>query len=51
MRVNLPAHNLSHTVPAGIYTLCTLNYLPGDSTTAGFIETVYQMLLLLTGHV
>ena len=44
MRVNLAAQTLSHSVAAGINTLCTLNYLPDDaSVTAEFIETFDQL--------
>ena len=40
MCINLAAQTLSHSVAAGINTLCTLNYLPVDaSVTAEFIET------------
>ena len=44
MHVNLAAQTLSHSVAAGINTLCTLNYLPDDaSVTAEFIETLDQL--------
>ena len=44
MRVNLAAQTFSHSVAAGINTLCTLNYLPNDaSVTAEFIETFDQL--------
>ena len=44
MHVNLAAQTLSHSVAAGINTLCTLNYLPDDaSVTAEFIETFDQL--------
>ena len=32
MRVNLAAQTLSHSVAAGINTLCALNYLPNDAS-------------------
>ena len=44
MRVNIAAQTLSHSVAAGIQTLCALNYLPEDaSATAEFIETMDQL--------
>ena len=44
MHVNLAAQTLSHSVAAGINTLCALNYLPNDaSVTAEFIETFDQL--------
>ena len=44
MHVKLAAQTLSHSVAAGINTLCTLNYLPDDaSVTAEFIETFDQL--------
>ena len=44
MCVNLAAQILSHSVAAGINTLCALNYLPDDaSVTAEFIETFNQL--------
>ena len=44
MHVNLTAQTLSHSVAAGINTLCMLNYLPDDaSVTAEFIETFDQL--------
>ena len=44
MCVNLAAQTLSHSVAAGINTLCTLNSLPDDATvTAEFMETFDQL--------
>ena len=44
MHVNLAAQTLSHSVAAGINTLCALNYLPNDaSATAEFIKTFDQL--------
>ena len=44
MRVNLAAQILSHSVAAGINTLCSLGNLPDDaSATAKFIETFDQL--------
>ena len=47
MRVNLAAQVLSHSVAAGINTLCALKHLPDEaSATAEFIETFDQLLML-----
>lgn len=44
MRVNFAAQVLSHSVAAGINTLCALNHLPEEaSSTAEFIETFDQL--------
>ena len=44
MRVNLAAQVLSHSVAAGIHTLCALKHLPDEaSATAEFIETFDQL--------
>ena len=44
MRVNLAAQVLSHSVAAGINTLCALKHLPDEaSATAEFIETFDQL--------
>ena len=44
MRVNLAAQILSHSVAAGINTLCSLGKLPDEaSATAEFIETFDQL--------
>ena len=45
MRVNLAAQVLSHSVAAGINTLCALKHLPDEaSATAEFIDTFDQLL-------
>lgn len=44
MRVNLAAQVLSHTVAAGIFSLCQLGKLPKEAeATADFIETMDQL--------
>ena len=44
MRVNLAAQILSHSVTAGINTLCALKYLPDEaSATVEFLETFDQL--------
>ena len=44
---NLAAQVLSHSVSAGINTLCALKHLPDEaSATAEFIETFDQLLML-----
>ena len=50
IRENLTAQTLSHFVPAGINTLCPLNYLPGEaSTTAEFIDTEDKLFRSFNG--
>jgi hypothetical protein len=44
MRVNLAAQVLSHTVAAGVFTLCQLGKLPKEAgTTADFLEQMDQL--------